>query len=502
LADTRQPQPAGQADRAPTDEPRPATARSRRSRAVAAFFALAQVVGFVSSLHALMSVRTPQGTVAWVVSLNTLPAVAVPIYWVFGRSNFRGYVVLRQEEDSDLRGVTEQAAETLQPFRAALSRDHGRIQAAERLAKMPFLVGNNVELLVNGQATFDSLFAGIEQARDFILVQFYIVKDDQLGRRLKSALLRKAAEGVRVYFLYDEVGSYKLPASYSRELRDGGVDVREFHSTRGAGNRFQLNFRNHRKVVVVDGATGWVGGHNVGDEYIHGTDKLGPWRDTHVKIDGPAVLGLQLSFLEDWNWATDRILELDWTPRPAAAGDAAVLVLPTGPADKLETASLMFQHAIHSAEQRIWIASPYFVPDEGVLGALQLARLRGVDVRVLIPDNPDHLLVYMSAYAFVGRMLESGIGIHRYEPGFLHQKVFVIDDHVAAVGTTNLDNRSFRLNFEITALIADRDFTSQVAEMLADDFRNSRRMTVAELDAKSFWFKLAARAAYLTAPIQ
>jgi len=221
-----------------------------------------------------------------------------------------------------------------------------------------------------------------------------------------------------------------------------------------------------------------------------------------MRISGPAVLGLQFAFMEDWNWATDEHLSLRWDFFAAESGNSPVMILPSGPADEVATASLMFQHAIHSAKKRIWIASPYFVPEDGIINALQLAEMRGVDVRVLIPDEPDHLLVYMSAFAFFGKMLKSGIEIYRYTAGFLHQKAFLVDDSVAAIGTANLDNRSFRLNFEITAIVLDQDFTSEVSRMLEDDFARARKMTQSEIDEKPFWFKAAARAAYLTAPLQ
>ena len=312
----------------------------------------------------------------------------------------------------------------------------------------------------------------------------------------------KAAEGVQIYFLFDEVGSHKLPASYSKELRDAGARIYSFQTTRGSGNRFQLNFRIHRKIVVTDGRVGWIGGHNIGDAYLGKTQKFSGLRDTRMRIYGPAVLGLQFSFMEDWNWATDEHLSLRWDFVAAEGSNSPVLILPSGPADEVSTASLMFQHAIHSAQKRIWIASPYFVPDDGIINALQLAEMRGVDVRVLIPDELDHLIVYMSAFAFFGKMLKSGIEIYRYTAGFLHQKVFVVDDSVAAVGTANLDNRSFRLNFEVTAIVLDQNFTSQVGRMLENDFARARKMTLAEIEEKPIWFKAAARAAYLTAPLQ
>lgn len=467
---------------------------------------LMHLVGFICSLHALFSVRTPQGTIAWMATLNTLPILAVPAYLIFGRSKFKGFIFARQAEDSELRDVVDALAAKAEPFihRIEDSTDGsgGRILAVEQLAKMQFVRNNHVELLIDGHVTFDSIFAGIDEAWDFILIQFYIVHDDEIGSALKNRLSKKASEGVRVFFLYDEIGCNKLPARYIRELRDAGVRMHSFHTTRGAGNRFQLNFRNHRKVVVVDGRVGWIGGHNVGDEYLGRDPKFGEWRDTHMKITGPAVLGMQLSFLEDWNWATDERLELPWDPVPASESDVPVLILPSGPADTVATASLMFQHAIHSASRRIWIASPYFVPDEGVLNALQLAQMRGVEVRILIPDKPDHLLVYLSAFAFIGKMLASGIEIYRYHQGFMHQKVFLVDDTVAAVGTANLDNRSFRLNFEITAIILDSDSAGQLERMLIADFDRSRQMTLSEVEAKPRWFIAAARAAYLTAPLQ
>lgn len=461
----------------------------------------AHVIGFIASINALMSVRTPQGSVAWILSLNLIPIIAVPAYWVLGRKRFKGYRIARQSEDSELADIVKKLSADAQQYVGKLEGDQGRIQAAERLAKIPFVTGNEIELLVDGHDTFKSILQGIAEANVYVLVQFYIVKDDQIGRDLKRHMVEASSRGVKVYFLYDEIGSNSLPRSYVNELRTQGVDVTHFNTTRGFGNRFQLNFRNHRKIVVTDGQSAWVGGHNVGDEYLGRDPKFGPWRDTHVRISGPAVMALQLCFQEDWNWATDKRLDISWKPTRTSDGAVPVLILPSGPADKLETASLMFQHAIHSATGRIWIASPYFVPDEAIVGALHLAVLRGVDVRILIPDKADHLLVYMSAFAFVGEMLRSGIKIYRYENGFLHAKSFLVDDNLAAVGTANLDNRSFRLNFEITAIAVDQDFTEKAATMFEQDFARSHEMSVEDIENKSFWFRVASRAAYLSAPI-
>ena len=468
--------------------------------------ALLHVLGFVLSIQALFSVRTPQGTIGWIVSLNALPAVAVPAYLVFGRSKFKGFIFARQIEDADMTDLIKSLQDKAAPFRGIEddlpSESIGRIKALEHLAKMPVLKGNQVELLVDGETTFASIFKGIDQASEYVLIQFFIIHDDELGNALKRRLCEKARQGVRIYFLFDEVGSNKLPASYIKELRDAGARIHSFQTTRGSGNRFQLNFRNHRKIVVTDGRVGWVGGHNVGDEYLGKTTRFEGWRDTHMRMSGPAVLGLQFAFMEDWNWATDERLSLNWDFVAAEGSSTPVLILPSGPADEVATASLMFQHAIHSARQRIWIASPYFVPDDGIINALQLAEMRGVDVRVLIPDEPDHLLVYMSAFAFFGKMIKSGIEIYRYTAGFMHQKVFLVDDAASAIGTANLDNRSFRLNFEITGIVLDRDFAGLVEDMLESDFARARKMTLEEVEEKSLWFKAAARAAYLTAPLQ
>lgn len=458
------------------------------------------VLGFISSIHAVMSTRTSQGAIAWAVSLNTFPYIAVPAYWVFGRSSFRGYVTARQAGDLEIQHIARTASAAGADLRSTAARS-GAGRAAELLAEMPTLRGNSVELLIDGDATFASIFEGIEQARKYLLIQFYIVKDDGLGRELKTRLIAKAREGVRVLFLYDEVGSYKLPGRYVRELREAGVEAFNFHSRKGPRNRFQINFRNHRKIVVADGHTAWVGGHNVGDEYLGKNPKFGHWRDTHLKIEGPAALAVQLSFFEDWHWATDAVPDLDWTPQHIHEDGVDVLIVPTGPADRLETAGLMFIHAINSAQERIWIASPYFVPDEAVMAALQLAGLRGVDVRILIPDEPDHLLVYLAAFSYFTEAGKTGVKIYRYTGGFLHEKAMLVDDRAAAVGTANFDNRSFRLNFEITALVTDEDFAAEVEQMFLDDFAASREMQASDYADRSLWFKLAVRLARLTAPL-
>jgi cardiolipin synthase len=471
---------------------------------LAAAMVVFHVLGFISSIHAVMGTRTSQGAIAWVISLNTFPYIAVPAYWVLGRSRFQGYVTARQEGDHEIRGTAHGAASLVEPYRVSPSEMiyPGPGQAAERLTGIPYLKGNSVHLLIDGDATFADLIAGIDAAQEYILFQFYIVHDDELGREIKSHLIAKAKEGVRVYFLYDEVGSHDLPKRYKNELRDAGVEIYDFHTRKGPGNRFQINFRNHRKIVVVDGRLAWIGGHNVGDEYLGKDPKFGHWRDTHMRIEGPAVLAAQLSFVEDWHWATGGLPELDWTPKPPPDGNVRVLVLPTGPADELESASLMFTQAINTATKRIWIASPYFVPDESVMSALQLAGLKGVDVRVLIPDKPDHYLVYLAAYSYFNDASATGAEFYRYMDGFLHEKVMLIDDDIATVGTANFDNRSFRLNFEVTAVVIDSAFAADVEAMFEEDFSRSRKMEPGEYDEKSFLFRLGVKLARLTAPVQ
>ena len=464
--------------------------------------AIFELLGLLTAVHAVMSVRTPQGSIAWVAALVTIAPVSVPAYWVFGRNKFHGYVLAREQELGYLDDVIREANAGVSAHITPTPEQAGRLLGAERLARLPVTSGNRSELLIDGQATFDSIFAGIDAASDYILVQFYIVKDDELGRALKARLVDKAKAGVRVYFLYDEIGSLGLSSAYLNDLRSAGVDVHPFHSRKGFGNRFQLNFRNHRKTVVTDGMTAWIGGHNVGDDYMGRDPKVGEWRDTHVRIEGPAVLGAQLAFVEDWRWATDVSLEgLSWNPQAADGGESHALVIASGPADMLETATLMFVQAINAARSRIWIASPYFVPDEATTRALQLAALRGVDVRILIPEKSDNPLVTLAAYSYFDDIKSVGVQVYRYGAGFLHGKYILLDDTVSMIGTANFDNRSFRLNFEITAAIIDRNFATEVERMFEADFARSRAMHASEYDDKPVWFRLAVRLSRLAAPV-
>ncbi len=477
--------------------------KTGRRRIVIAVIALFQVLGIASSMHAIMHTRTEQGAIAWATSLVFVPYVAVPAYWVLGRSRFEGYVNARKLTEDVGEELLVDLQGRIAPYRLDQQEIAPAILAAQGLADQPMLTSNEVELLVDGQKTFDSILAGIDAAREYVLFQFFIVKDDQIGNLVKDRLIAKANEGVSVYFLYDEMGSLGLPDSYLDELRAAGIEVSAFNTQKGPGNRFQINFRNHRKVVVVDGRVTWVGGHNVGDEYLGRDPAFGHWRDTHIRIEGPAVMGTQLSFLVDWYWATDQIIDLPFVPSAAAGADTDVLILPTGPADDLESATLMFTHAINTARQRIWIASPYFVPDLGLLNALQLAGLRGVDVRIMIPDMADHYLVYLAAFSYLEDAGRTGVRFFRYTDGFLHQKVMLIDDSVATIGTANMDNRSFRLNFEITAAIADNaEFIDEVEAMFMNDFEHSREVPSDELASKSWWFRFLVQLARLTAPIQ
>ncbi|MBO9476953.1 cardiolipin synthase [Shimia sp. R11_0] len=463
---------------------------------VAAGILLLEVSAAYCGWRAISSARTAQGAMGWVLFLIFAPVLAVPLYLFFGHHRFSRYTVARRNSAHIHAGLSS-FHEAHRPVTPLPQVAH----ALEKVADLDTMRGNSMSLLENGEATFEAIFSAIDAAEHYVLVQFYIFRDDALGRQFKDHLIAAAKRGVSVALLYDQVGSLRLSQVYLDELSAAGVKVPTNAEMRGPKTRFQINFRNHRKTVVVDGRVGFIGGHNVGDEYLGKDPALGAWRDTHIKLLGPVVMQLQLVFAEDWHWVTDEVLgdALNWAPETVHE-DMNALLVPTGPADRLETGALMFFAAICAAKERVWIASPYFVPDRDILSALKVAAMRGVDVRLLLPSTIDHRIVWLARFAFFDEVRLAGVKIYGYQPGFMHQKVILVDDTLAGVGTTNLDNRSFRLNFEAMAMFFDPRAAQDVAQMLETDFQQAELLEM-PLSEHPWHVRYGAPIARLFAPI-
>ena len=468
-------------------------------------------LGTANAAHAVMNVRSSRGAVAWAVGLMSLPWLAIPLYWIFGRSKFQGYSeAIRQAYLKDYQTELH-AHEEILKYRVELPE---RLSSLEKLAHeftgIPFTNNNSLELLVDGQQTFPKMLEAIAQAKDYILLQSYIIHDDAIGNQFKDALIERAQNGVKVRVLYDGLGSKKLTRNYIKSLRQNNIEVNVFRSTKGRGNRFQINFRNHRKILAIDGQIGFIGGLNIGDEYLGRDPHFGYWRDTHLKVTGTIVKSLQETFLKDWYWATKEIPSLNWEIAKNNDNNQTAFILPTSAADRLKDCTLFYLDLINLSQERIWIASPYFVPDDSILDALKLAAVRGVDVRIILPDRPDHLSVYLCSFSYYEELQEVGIKLYRYKRGFMHQKIILCDRLIAGVGTVNLDNRSFFLNFEVMAFVVkgDRNFqhsfanlVNSVEQMLVKDFQSSRQIDLENYRQKSILFRLSTRATRLFAPI-
>ncbi len=473
----------------------------RRKRMIGGIVAVFYLAGIILAIEAAMKTRTAQGAVAWSVSLISLPFVAVPAYLVLGRSKFEGMADAFEDRSDEFERLLADIRGQMKPWEIQPADAPSWHAAITRLSGLPLTRANRVDLLINGDATFDSILTGIASAEQYVLFQFYMIHDDGLGLRVKDALIERVRAGVRVYVLYDEIGSGGLPAQYVDELRAAGVEVSSFKPTQGSRNRFQLNFRNHRKMVVVDGKMAWVGGHNVGDEYLGLDPDFSPWRDTHVRLEGPVVQQLQMTILGDWYWATREFPEVNWPPQPASEHDMKAMIIPFGPTGQFERASLFFVSALNIARERIWLSAPYFVPDAAVMKALQLAALRGVDVRIITTGKPDSWPVYLAAFHYIEELAGLGIKFYAYKPGFLHEKVMLVDNELSTVGTPNFDNRSFRLNFEVTAAIVDEKFAREMEAMFEADFAHAETIDPESLKDQSLWWWIGVKLSRLAAPV-
>lgn len=474
---------------------------------IALTLSVLHTLGLLSAIHAVLNARTSSGAIAWSISLVTFPYLTVPFYWVLSRRKFYGYVKLLRDQSlahHRYRDV-ERCLENLEKFQvephdSELHQSDRKV--LENLTHLPFTRGNKVKLLVDGQETFKAMFEAIDAATDYVLVLFYIIGDDEIGNEFKRRLIARADAGVKVYVLYDELGCLTfLSQQYIDELRKGTVEVFPFYTTRGGFNKLQYNFRNHRKIVVVDGHTALVGGINVHDDSCGLSNYYGNWRDTHLICQGPVVQNIQLVWAEDYYWATATVPHLDWTTRPAPDGDQNALYVAAGPASELSGGLLFFVHCIQQAKERLWLASPYFIPDPSVIDALIVASLRGVDVRIILPERYDMLIMYMATFSTFPEIEHSGIRIFRYHTGYPHQKCMLIDSRMAWVGSSNMDNRSMRLNFEGNLVVQDPVFCQEMEEMLTRDLERSAEVGPEDYYGRGYFFKLGVKIARLFSPV-
>lgn len=462
-----------------------------------AFVIIFYVLGLFCAAQAILRSRTPQGATAWVMSLFALPFVAVPFFLIFGRSRFEGYNSRRKVLD---RKVADKFNE-LKPIQDEedISDEMKLINSTITSKNQPgFTRGNCLKLLRNGHETYKEMFEELEKAKSYILLQVYIFRADDIGLKFAEVLIRKARAGVRVTFMNDDIGA-KIPRKLLKEMKEAGIQTGSFNDTTGRG-RLQINFRNHRKILIIDGRVGFLGGLNIGEEYMGRKKKWGNWRDTHLKIQGPSVLAAQLSVAKDWFFASAEELNADWKMN-ISEQDAEIAVLHTGPVDDKQTCLLSHVALMNFAKRRLWIANPYLVPPETLADAMIMASLRGVDVRLIVPAHTDALTVRLASRVYQEKFIRHGIKVYHYTGGFMHQKVMLVDDCFATVGSANLDCRSMFVNFEITAISTQKDFIQDMSDMFEGDFANSQLMSLESFKHLNLFQTIASRGANLLAPV-
>lgn len=436
-----------------------------------AFTLFFSAMGVLISILIFLENRNPSKTITWLVVLTFNPVIGFVFYIIFGQSYRKRRMFMRKaEEDArhyfehDIKYDPVEAVETLGPLNGQLFRlaqNHGNSSVS---------LHTNTKVLTDGNETFHHIIEELKKAKHHIHLEYYIVREDDLGNKIKDILKQKAEEGVQVRFLYDAVGCLDLSDRYIEDLKKAGVQMEPFLPVIIPLLSNKVNFRNHRKIIVIDGRVGFMGGLNIGDEYL-GKDKyFGYWRDTHLWIEGEAVRTLQLIFLQDWYYMTNKNLLSDQqllSIQPVYKHDlGGVQVVAGGPDHQWEIIKHLFFSMIASAKKSIWIASPYFIPDEDILSALKVASLSGLDVKLLVPSKPDKRLVFYASRTYFPELMEAGMRIYAYNRGFMHSKIIIVDGELASIGSSNMDMRSFHLNFEVNCFL----YKSESVQKLVDDF--------------------------------
>ncbi|MBC5635557.1 cardiolipin synthase [Ornithinibacillus sp. BX22] len=445
-------------------------------------------------------------TWAWLMVLLFIPIAGFFLYLIFGR-RLSGKRIFTWDAKSKL-GVKK----TVQSQLRAIENNQFVFNELEEYKDLYYLhlrnddailtQNNAIDIFVDGKEKFKSLLDDMERAKDHIHLLYYIIRHDELGLQIANMLLKKAKEGVEVRVLYDALGTRSLRPKYMKVLRKAGVQLEAFFPSLIPKINFKLNYRNHRKLAIIDGKVGYIGGFNIGDEYLGKSKKFGYWRDTHLRIIGDAVQSMQTRFILDWNQASKQDIHYDKRYYASVPkGKAGVQIVSSGPDSNWEQIKNGYIKMILSAKEYVYIQTPYFIPDESLRDAIRIAALSGVKVKIMIPNKPDHPFVYWATLSYVGDMLQAGAEVYIYQKGFLHSKTIVVDGKIASVGTANIDVRSFRLNFEVNAFLYDRTLAAKLVEAFHEDVGNSTQMTSKLYNKRSFGIRIKESVSRLLSPI-
>ena len=442
---------------------------------ITAVFYIYIIISTISVL--LLENRNPVKSFSWLLVLVFIPVVGLVLYILLGQNYRKRKIISRKS----IQRITERPVASFDIDKLSSEHmDQHFIKLTGLLKKNSEAEGyayNKIEILSRGEDIFQSMFDAIRNAKNHIHIEFFIFEDDKLSNELRELLIKKSREGVRVRMIYDYVGSINLSSRYLHTLRYAGVYVRPFLPLRLRLRRSKINYRNHRKLVIVDGKIGFTGGINIADRYLYGS-KLGEWRDTVVRIEGAGVHGIQKLFLTDWYFVERKLITAaKYFPEPQRYEENLVQLVSSGPDTDWQSIMQGIAAAIMAAEKYVYIHTPYFMPNELMSGCIQMAALSGTEIRLMIPEKSDAPLSDLSSSSYLGDMMEAGVRVFIYKKGFLHSKAIVLDDFVSIIGSTNMDDRSFDQNFEANAFIYDTQTALQLKELFMNDLNKCEELT-------------------------
>lgn len=468
------------------------------------------IVHIILTLYVIYYGReNPRSTIIWIMVTNLFPYVGFILFLMFGKDTRKSKMFsLKKENDDIIEALSamqmKQISDKNFSYKDREVTDYSHIIKMNLISDNAYFTeDNNIEFFYWGQDKFDSLFEDIKKAKKTIDIQYYIFRTDDTGKEFLRLLEEKLDEGVKVRLLYDALGCRRSSKKLLNGLKKKGAEVYAFFPSIFWFINFRVNYRNHRKIVIIDDTVGYIGGFNVGDEYLGKKKKFGPWRDTHVRLTGGAILGLKLRFLKDWYYTaeTEPSLEEDLRPEIPKNGESSVQVINSGPDTEYQNIKNVMIAMIDAAKEEIFIQSPYLVPDQAMLESLKIAMLKGVRVNIMIPAFADHTIVHWCSMSFAKELAYLGANIYAYEKGFLHSKLMFVDDVLSTVGTTNLDERSFKLNFETNLIFYDRQINKELKEQFLIDKEGSIHMTTEVFEKRPLYTKIREPIARIFSPI-